>query len=48
MAAWFRGWAVAEAMAIPQADDLVAVLELGEAQGIKCDATAKTVSLLTA
>ena len=40
--------AVAEAMAIPQADDVVAVLELGEAQGILCDASAKSVTLLTA
>jgi len=37
--------AVGEAMEIAQAEDLVAVLELGEAQGILCDADAQSVSL---
>ena len=37
--------AVAEAMGIKQAEELVAVLELGEAQGILCDAEAQAISL---
>ena len=37
--------AVAEAMAIDGADEQVATIELGEAQGILCDADAKSISL---
>ena len=37
--------AVAEAMGIPKSEEEVAGLELGEAQGIMCDASAQTVSL---
>ena len=39
--------AVAEAMGIPRADELVAVLELGEAQGILCDSAEQVVRLCT-
>lgn len=38
--------AVAEALGIPMAEDQVAALELGEAQGILCDGQAQSVSLL--
>ena len=37
--------AVAEAMGIPKSEEQVAALELGEAQGIMCDASAQAVSL---
>ena len=37
--------AVAEAMGIPSAEEQIAAFELGEAQGILCDADAGTVSL---
>lgn len=37
--------AVAEAQGIPRAEELVAVLELGEAQGILCDEKAQAISL---
>ena len=37
--------AVSEAMGIPQSEDLVAAIELGEAQGILCDATSQSVTL---
>ena len=39
--------AVGEAMGIAEADATVAAMELGEAQGILCDGTAKAISLLT-
>jgi len=40
--------AVAEAFSIDQADEQVALMELGEAQGILCDASAKTITLCKA
>ena len=40
--------AVAGAMRIPQADEQIAAIELGEAQGILCDAVAGSISLLKA
>ena len=39
--------AVGEALGIGEADETVAAMELGEAQGILCDDTAKAISLLT-
>ena len=40
--------AVAEAQGIANAEEQVAQLELGEAQGILCDGSAQTVSLKAA
>ena len=40
--------AVGEAMGIEQADEKVAVLELGEAQGILCDASTQSIELKAA
>jgi hypothetical protein len=37
--------AVAEAMSIDKAEELVAAMELGEAQGILCDSAASTIEL---
>ena len=37
--------AVSEAMAIPDAEASVAVLELGEAEGIMCDAGQRSIHL---
>lgn len=40
--------AIGEAMAIPSAEELVAGMELGETQGIMCDAGAKSITLCSA
>jgi hypothetical protein len=40
--------AVAESMGIAGAEERVAALELGEAQGIMCDALTQTISLCAA
>ena len=37
--------AVGEAMSIDKAEELVAAMELGEAQGIMCDSAASTIEL---